>query len=111
VILRRRDAVSIAAVAVQSRERQRFVAVLVVDAEKPQRRSGKQFVDTGLDVGAHVAGKRSRGRYQSIERNAGEMKSQCLVSISKMLLVDHLGQTACDLVHAFIADGRQIAFQ
>jgi hypothetical protein len=61
VILRRRDGVGVAAVAAQPRKRQRLVAMLVVDAEKPQWRR-KQFIDTGLNVGAHMAGKRSRGR-------------------------------------------------
>jgi hypothetical protein len=62
VILRRRDGGCVPAIATQRREAQRLVAMLFVNAEKPQRRHREQFIDTGLNVRAHVARELPRGR-------------------------------------------------
>jgi hypothetical protein len=54
VILRWRNSLGIPAVPGQCRDGQRLVAVLLVDAKKPDRRCGEQFVGGHLNIRAHV---------------------------------------------------------
>src|SRR5437868_1863483 len=111
VVLGRRDAGRIAVLSAQRRDRQGLVAVLVVDAKKPQRRRREQPVDRNLNVGAHMARKLPRGRDQLIPRNIREMPAQGFVGIIELLLADNVGQTARDFEHAVIANRGRRAFE
>ncbi len=111
VILRRRDSGSIAVISGQRRDAQRLVAVLLKDAEKPDRRCREQPVDGHLNVRSHMTRELPRGRDQLVPRNAGEMPGQRVAGIIELLVADDFGQLARDLVPAVIADERLHAFQ
>jgi hypothetical protein len=111
VILRRRDSGSVAVFSGECRDAQRLVAVLLEDAEKPDRRCREQPVDGHLNVRAHMTRELPRGRDQLVARNAGEMPGQRVAGIVELLVADDFGQPARDLVPAFIADQRLHAFQ
>ena len=110
LILRRRNSLGIPAISGQCRDGQCLVAVLLVEAEKPDRR-GEQPVDGHLNVRAHMTRELPRGRDQLIARNAGEMPGQRVAGIVELLVARRIGQVARDLEHAVIADERELAFQ
>jgi hypothetical protein len=84
--------------------------MLLVDTEKPDRRSGEQPVDRHLNVGLHMTRELPRGRDQLIPRDAGEMPVQGFAGLAELLLAGELGQLVRDVKHAVIADQRRHAF-
>src|SRR5260370_17429879 len=86
VILRWRDSGSIAVISGQCRDAQCLVAVLLVDAEKPDRRCREQPVDGHLNVRAHMTRELPRGRDQLVPRNAGEIPGHRVASIVELLV-------------------------
>jgi hypothetical protein len=66
VILRRRNAVCTASIKRQGGDRQRLVALTLVNAEEPDRRGREQPVNRRLHIGAHMTGELARGRDQLV---------------------------------------------
>ena len=96
MVLGRRDGVGDLSIFAQRGDRQRLVAVSLVDAEEPDRCVREQLVERGLHVGAHVPGKLPRGRNQFVLRDAGEMPFQRLAGVFERLLAHDVTDTAGD---------------
>jgi hypothetical protein len=85
--------------------------MLLVDAEKPDRRSGEQPVDRHLNVGLHMTRELPRGRNQLIARDAGEMPGQSVAGIVEWQVATDFVYASRDFVHAVIAEKRCHALQ
>ena len=107
VVLRRSYHDGIAAVLHQCRKRHRLIAIFLVEAEK-MGRGCEHFVDRGLNIRPHMAGKLPRRDHQPIACNSGEMPIERDMGVAELLRLQSLRGVE-NSKHATGAQARRLA--